>query len=177
MDAAARQTLNALMVRLADGDRAAFDGVYSALLPAVTTFCLRMLPRADADDAAQEALLKVFGRASTFDRDRDALTWAITIAAWEVRTIQKRRVRSRVDALDEHECQPSTETPEALFSERQLMESARLAVGALSEADQQTLMATFDEEKLLGVTNATFRKRRERALARLKDAWRRIYGT
>ena len=60
-----------------------FDEVYAALWPVITAFCGKMLSGADAEDAAQQALLKVFSRASTFDRTGDAFTWAVTIATWK----------------------------------------------------------------------------------------------
>ena len=164
------------MIRLADGDRSAFDQVYATLWPVLTSFCAKMLSGTDAEDATQQALLKVFSRASTFDRGGDALTWAITIAAWEVRTIQKQMARSRTTFVEGHDAADPAESPEARISREQLVTVARHVLGTLSESDQQTLVATFNQQRPASVPGATFRKRRERALARLKEAWRRIYG-
>jgi RNA polymerase sigma-70 factor (ECF subfamily) len=165
-----------MLVRLADGDRSAFDDAYALLWPAVLGFCKRALVPTDAEDAAQVALLKVFERASTFQRDRDALTWAITIAAWEVRTIRKRHVRSRSLAFEPDEHLLPTEDPERAIVDRELMEAAQAVLGSLSAEDRATLAMTFAEETPTGVAGPTFRKRRERAMARLKEAWRRIHG-
>lgn len=164
------------MIRLADGDRSVFDQVYAALWPVLTSFCGKMLSGTDAEDATQQALLKVFRRASTFDRGGDAFTWAITIAAWEVRTIQKQMARSKTTFVESHDAADPGENPEARVSHEQLVTAARHVLGTLSESDQQTLVATFNEQSPASVPGATFRKRRERALARLKEAWRRIYG-
>ena len=77
-----REDLNQAMSRLAEGDRSAFEDVYAATWPILNRFTRRTLPHsADADDVAQEALLKLFGRASEFDVSRDALAWALGIAA------------------------------------------------------------------------------------------------
>lgn len=176
MNADARKHLNALMIRLADGDRSVFDEVYSALWPVMTAFCGKMLSGSDAEDAAQHALVKVFSRASTFDRTGDAFTWAINIATWEVRTIQKQTMRSRTTFLENHDMADPAEGADSLISHEQLVTAARHVLGSLSEADQETLVATFNEEAPAGVPGATFRKRRERALARLKEAWRSVYG-
>jgi RNA polymerase sigma-70 factor (ECF subfamily) len=176
MNADARKRASALMIRLADGDRSAFDQVYAALWPVLTSFCGKMLSGTDAEDATQQALLKVFSRASTFDRGGDAFTWAITIAAWEVRTVQKQMARSRTTFVEGHDAADPGESPEARISREQLVTAARHVLGTLSESDQQTLVATFNDERPASVSGATFRKRRERALARLKEAWRRIYG-
>jgi RNA polymerase sigma-70 factor (ECF subfamily) len=55
------------------------------------------------------------------------------------------------------------------------MQAARHALGELSPQDRETLVATFWEEAT-NVTGATLRKRRERALTRLRDAFKRLYG-
>ena len=165
-----------MMVRLADGDRSAFDGAYALLWPALLAFCKRALLPSDAEDAAQLALLKVFDRAATFQRDKDALTWAITIAAWEVRTIRKRHGRSRSTSIDADGQVSPAEDPERAAAERELVESAQAALGSLSQDDRATLAATLAEEAPAGVSGVAFRKRRERATTRLKEAWRRIHG-
>ncbi len=177
MNADARKRVNALMIRLADGDRSVFDEVYAALWLVITAFCGKMLPGADAEDAAQQALLKVFSRASTFDRGGDAFTWAVTIASWEVRTLQKQMTRARTTTFVEaHDAADPAENAETLVSREQLVAAARQVLGTLSESDQETLVASFNDESPTSIPGATFRKRRERALARLKDAWRRVYG-
>jgi len=177
MDAAARQVLSQLMIRLADGDRSVFDDVYAQLWPIVKAFCGKTLSVADAEDAAQQALLKVFDRAATFERDRDALTWALSIAVWEVKTIRKRYQRNKTTALEEQPLPTAYDDPEGLNAERQIVEGAQQVLGQLSAQDQETLLATFHEENPDVVAGATFRKRRERALTRLRAAWSRIYAS
>jgi DNA-directed RNA polymerase specialized sigma24 family protein len=165
------------MIRLADGDRSVFDEVYAVLWPVVSSFCGKALGAADAEDAAQQALLKVFDQAASFDRGRDALTWALSIAVWEVRTIRKRHARAKTSALDDQRIPPSTEDPEGLTAERQIVQAAQQVLGQLSELDQQTLLASFNDDAPDALAGATFRKRRERALVRLKNAWSRIYAS
>ena len=176
MDAQTRLQLSELMVRLADGDRSVFDAVYSALWPIVSAFCGKTLTHDDAEDATQQVLLKVFSQAANFERTRDAVTWALTIAAWEVRTIRRRHQRTRTSDLDESEHSTHADSPETLTAERQITDAAIQVLGQLSPADQQTLIATFNDDVTAGVAAATMRKRRERAMARLRDAWRRIYA-
>ena len=176
LDTADRRNLTVLMARLADGDRAAFDGVYSVLWPVVSAFCAKALPPTDAEDAAQAVLLKVFEHAPSFDRNRDALTWALAIAVWETRTIRQRYARSKTTESDDYDPESPQQSPEGLIVERQVLEAAQAAMGLLSASDQETLMATFNEESSDAVSGATFRKRRQRALFRLKEAWRSIYG-
>jgi RNA polymerase sigma-70 factor (ECF subfamily) len=164
------------MIRLADGDRSAFDGVFAGLWPVVAVFCAKALPGSDAEDAAQLALVKIFDRSSTFDRDGDALTWALAIATWEIRTIRKRQTRSRTAELHESDCVTPETGPDRLAEEREIVAAARAVLETLSESDQQTLLATFSEDAPENVAGATLRKRRQRAIARLKSAWRRLYA-
>src|SRR5207253_97157 len=92
----ARAALQREMCRLADGDRAAFEPVFAALWPVLRAFAARALPvPAEAEDAAQCALIKVFSRAAEFDASREALPWALGIAAYECRTLRKARSRRR----------------------------------------------------------------------------------
>src|SRR5260221_6515610 len=80
------------MARLADGDGSAFHPAFAILWPALRSFAAARLPLADAEDAAQEALMKVFAQAARYD-GRDALTWALAIAGYEVLTARRRCAR------------------------------------------------------------------------------------
>src|SRR5262245_36850471 len=90
VDTHARGALQEEMTLLARGERAAFDPLFGRLWPLLRGFAARCLPVAEADDAAQEALLRVFSRASEFDPGRDALAWVLGIAAWQIRTHRTR---------------------------------------------------------------------------------------
>ena len=78
MDAA---SLASALSRVADGDRAAFEGVYRRTSVKLFGVCLRILPvRQEAEEALQEAYLSVWRRAATFDPTRgSAMTWLITL--------------------------------------------------------------------------------------------------
>jgi RNA polymerase sigma factor (sigma-70 family) len=168
------------MARLADGDRSAADVVFRALLPYIVRCCEKMLGRgADADDATQEALQKVFAQAHRYDRSRPSLPWALAIAAWECRTLRKRRQRSHTTPLESApETSAAGANPEESVIVRDLMEVADTVLQGLSESDRETLMRAFAEEaeERLPIAGATLRKRRERAIRRLKQAWRKVYG-
>ena len=166
--------LDALMTRLADGERDAFSPLFRALWPPALKVCERMLEgRADAADAAQAAMMKILERASEYDRNRPALPWALGIAAWECRTILKRQHRLKETP---EKVTVSDEGSGAHELEQKLLLSAALhAMGSLTESEQQTLLATYWETEG-DVSGPTFRKRRQRALKRLRDVFRRMYG-
>ncbi len=150
------------MERLADGDRAAFEPAFRLLWPRLRAFAVR-LAGADGEDAAQAALLKVFSRASEYDRERDALAWALGIAAWECRTLRKKRARRR----EEPGVPEMAADAEAALV---LRLSADAVLGMLSPADAETILSLATGRRT--VQGATFRKRLQRALARFRLAWR-----
>lgn len=176
MDERARRQATELMSALADGDRAAFAPLYATLLPAVRAFCRRSLGNeADGDDVAQDSLVRVFERASEFDPERDAMSWAIGIAAWQCRTHRRQRKRRGEVALPDH-------AAFGVASDHELrdLEAAAMAVlGELKPDDIRAIHALmYDDDGLrVGLLPATFRKRLERALGRLRVAWRSRHGT
>lgn len=165
--------LDLLMARLADGDRAVFTAVFEQLWGPVHQLCNALLQNdADASDAAQEAMQKILERCSDYDKDRPALPWALAIAGWECRTIRRKRTRRR--EVEPEQARGSAPLQDELI-QRDLAAAALTALGELSPADRETLLATFWEEAA-SVAGATLRKRRERALERLRKAFRRLYG-
>jgi RNA polymerase sigma-70 factor (ECF subfamily) len=167
--------LDVLMARLADGDRAAFTPVFRALWPSIFKLCVGMLRNeADAKDAAQAAMEKVLSRASSYDRARPALPWALAIGAWECRTLARQKSRRR-EVSEEPEGAAVASSFEDAVIEEDLTRAAVSAMGRLSDADKEALLATFWDEAA-SVRGPTLRKRRERALERLRSTFRRIYG-
>ena len=122
-------------------------------------------------------MLKIFERAPLeYDRARPALPWALAIAGWECRTLARKRSRRReISELEDARSDVLAEG-EAELVQRDLLRAALNALGELSETDREALVATFREEAATSVSGATFRKRRERALERLRGAFRRLYG-
>lgn len=167
------------MVRLADGDRAAASEVFQALWPLVHAFCCRAAGEgADADDAAQAAMVKIFAEAPLYERGRSVVPWALAIAGWECRTLQRRQGRRRQEGIEaaEEVVDPGA-SPEETVALQQMQQAARAVLSQLSSLDQETLLAAFSDEARdrFHVQGATFRKRRERALERLRRAWRKFH--
>jgi len=162
------------MCRLAEGDREAFEPVFAALWPVLRAFAARALTvPAEAEDAAQSALIKVFARAAEFDPLRAALPWALGIAAYECRTLRKSRARRREELTRAPPEGVHARTPEDAAVERDLQAAAAVVLGGLSALDAETLLAAARGER---DPSATFRKRLERALARFRKEWRARHG-
>jgi RNA polymerase sigma-70 factor (ECF subfamily) len=178
----ARAQIRSLLTRLADGDRAAIEPAFDALWPVVERFCARALPNAaDAEDAAQQAIVRAFDQVADYDPRRDALAWVLTIASYEVLTLRRRIQRRReTDAPGAAERIACDADPEAGVVQRDLIAAAREVLATLRPEDVAVITAAMglsggvlDTE----LPRATFRKRLQRALERLRVAWRTRHGT
>lgn len=172
--------LDRQMERLADGDRAVIEPLFRVLWPVVQACCRRSLGAGvDADDAAQQAMERIFKEASLYDRTRRALPWAAAIASWECRTMRRRRQRDRTVGI-ESVSEPASEarTPEDAAIVGELLAAAEETFGTLSDVDRAAIEQTFVEElsERDSLSGPTLRKRRQRALYRLRQAWRKVYG-
>jgi RNA polymerase sigma factor (sigma-70 family) len=162
--------------RLAEGDRLAFDPVFRIAWPFVQALARRSVLPEDAEEIAQRTLLALFERASEFDPDRDAASWIATLAFWEIRSERTRRQRERarrvtVEALDDEAS--SQPTPGEEVERKHLAEKFREIVAELAPGDAETLRAFALDKRPAG---ATYRKRLERALVRLRRRWKDRYG-
>lgn len=164
------------MTRLARGDRRASEPVFQLLWPVLRDFAAKWLQGSSAtEDVAQQVLLRVFSQAAGFDPSRDALAWALEIAVWECRTERRRVWRSREGAFTAaaQGAASAAATPDAAVEAQELHEALRGAMERLPEADRQALARALADEAAAG---ATERKRKQRALSRLRAVWRRLHG-
>lgn len=169
-----REHLNDAMLRLADGDRSAFDVVFAGVVPVVRRVAASMLRAtpADVDDAVQLAVTKLFAQASKFQRDGDVVRWAVALVGWECRTLRQRRRREVLNAERPGQLIGQLmPTPEELAITDELIGHVHELLGDLSEADRALLTRTVSGEP------AAERKRRQRATDRLKALWRKYHGT
>lgn len=164
------------MTAAADGDRAAVEPLFVALWPITLGYATRFLGNAVlAEDCAQDALVKLFGQVEQFDRERDALTWALTHTTWQCRTERRKQQRRGEEATEVDHPYDDRER----FEERELVRAALDTLASLAPRDRDVIAAvvTDDDELRRALSPATFRKRLERALGRLRTSWRSRHGT
>ena len=193
MERAARERLRELILRLRDGDRGALRPLFDSSWPLVLAFSKKMLAGADAEDAAQNAVAKIFAKVMEYDGARDPVPWMLAITAFECRTMRQKVKRRRevggedVDAqverlandgassgawLDGGGAGDGDASAEAALITRELIVAARAVLGAMAPADEEAIRAMMEEVARPAIGAATFRKRLERALGRLRAAWR-----
>jgi RNA polymerase sigma-70 factor (ECF subfamily) len=168
-----RNELQRYLTRLADGDREAFRRVFDLAWPRARDVAQRLLQPADAEDAAQATLLKLIQRASEFYPSRDALAWIVGIVTYECMTVRRKASRRRetgsaaLATVADGGVGPDERTAAA-----ELEQVALAALGELRPADRETVRAALFGDGAQGAMPATFRKRLERAMTRLRAAWR-----
>ena len=170
-----RRELTRAMIRLANGDRAAFDTVYEVIWPVIRRFSAQMIgDHSMAEDLAQQTLFKAFSRVSTFDRNADALNWILGIAANECRThLRKTRRGSGLTVpLDQASEVPSGAlTPAEEVEIGDLRSGVMAVLGDLKPHELETVVAVIYESQRPIISPAAFRKRWQRAVQRAREIW------
>lgn len=174
-----RKELNQLLLRLADGDRKAFDPLYENTWPIINRFAVKMVSNSiEAEDIAQLALMKVFNRSTEFRKDGDALSWILGITAFECKTarqkIRRRKEEYQQDDTLAEQADHSSSVEEQLIK-KNLEDAIQDALKGLSSEEQETIRISIYETEKPNIPAATFRKRLQRALTSLKDTWRDQY--
>ncbi len=158
------------MVALQEGDRASLRPVFDALAGPVHRFARSLLPGPAAEDAAQMALVRIFERTHEYDRDRGrVLAWALTVTAWQCRTVARRAQREQARAAgapDDEAVACEQPGPLVALLDRERRDKALAAIDGLSAADRDALRRTLEDGALTGAE----RKRKQRALRRLRGA-------
>ena len=183
-----RAALDRMMAAAADGDRAAVAPLFHALWPIALGYATRLVgDRSVAEDCAQDAMIQLFGQIARYDRERDALTWALTLVTWQCRTQRRRRARrgelgasegpTGDGALDRATGDDAALDGASVVEHRDLVRAALAALDALGPRDIETIAIAVTDHPRTAIAPATFRKRLERALARFRTSWRSRHGT
>lgn len=160
--------LDALMERLARGDRSAFEPLYTALQPRALGLARTQVGAAGAADVAQSALLRVFSRASEFETGRPCLPWFYAIVANEIRIAKRGSARYLLDPSASESLLDESQNAEAALVTRELERALRLAVDTLDAESANALRTMLGLEPMPDLRPATFRKRVSRAYAKLR---------
>lgn len=155
------------MSRLACGDRSAFEPLYFELRPRAVRLARARLGESEANDVAQNALLKIFSRANEFNPGRACLPWFYAIVANEIQA--ERRARSRLSDGEVKEDRPLDEDDaETKLVGRELERALELAIDELDNDGAHAINAMLGREPLPTLSATTFRKRVSRAYAKLR---------
>lgn len=119
-----------LVERAQRGETAAFGELVRAHQTSVFNVCLRLMgERAEAEDAAQEAFIRAFGRLSTFQPERPFGPWMRRVAA--NLCLNQLDARREAVPLDEERDEAAELTPEASRMQTEQSQAVRTALISL----------------------------------------------
>ena len=164
-----------------DGDAVAWRSLVRSHQDAVFRLAWLMLGnRHDAEDVAQETVLRAYRSRTSFDRERPLRPWLLRICANHPRN-RRRSFGRYLRALQAHFAE---QPPEAAEAPVEIAASGRLwqAVRRLRSDDQQILYLRFFLDQTLaesavaiGVAEGTAKSRTNRALERLRSVIEREF--
>lgn len=165
-----------LLARSAVGDHQAFERIVVRHGPLALRVARRLTPdRHSAEDIAQEAFVRVWTRAGSFDARRARFTtWLYRIV---VNLVIDMRRRSRREHLAEHlETADTTPCAEERLETDQRHAALRYARAALPSRQQAALVLVYEEglsgaeaARVLGVSTKAVERLLARARARLRE--------
>ncbi len=179
-----------LMLRCQEGDDLAFDELFTRYeAPTLALLCRLVGDRASAESLAQEAFLRIFRDADSYEHPRRFSTWFFTI----VRNLAKNELRYRqrhpAHSLEEgpsdrretdrpaliDEVRAATRTPLSSIVSKEVLDRVHQAIAELPEAEREALILhRFSNLKyreiaeIVGTRLGTVRSRLHSALNRLR---------
>jgi RNA polymerase sigma-70 factor, ECF subfamily len=187
--AGAQDAEMALIRRVVNGDHDAFYQLLKPYERMIFTSALGVLNNeADAEEVAQEAILKAFRALGRFRGESKFSTWIVQITVNEARMRVRKYRPQMYESLDEpSEMQDGDyipkdfadwrDIPSEALEKKQLREALREAVAALPEKYRQVVilrdvnhMSTRDTANALGIQEANVKTRLLRARLMLRDA-------
>ncbi len=181
----------ALVVRVARKDVAAFATLYDRYAHRVYAWSAHMVGSAEAEDVVQESFLRLWDKAGQFNAQRGRFaSWFITIARHQLmRQLRRRGTEQRVMAADEIErvfadaIAPGRGPEEEAWSRESAAELLH-ALATLPTEQRRVLVlayfAGFTQSAIAHITGAplgTVKKRTRLALQKLRERLDRALGS
>ncbi len=179
--AADPDSVDALLVRIAAGDRSAYDAVYRLVTPHVLATVRGVLRDASlSEEVAQEVMLEIWRKASTFDPSRGGWRgWVSTLARRRAvdRVRSEQASRDRNDRVARRDDAPPTDVVVEEVERRLEHWQVREALASLTERQREAIdLAYFaghtyrDVAEVLGIPEGTAKSRLRDGLLRLRGA-------
>jgi RNA polymerase sigma-70 factor, ECF subfamily len=165
-----------LVKRAVEGDMAAFEQIVALHERRVLMTALHVLGSLhDAQDAAQEVLIRLYRHLDRFDQSRDMLPWLYRITVNVCRDLQKRGYRNRtLDLTEARGVKASADLEGEIIREEQ-REQIQEALSSLPEKEKTALvlrdiqgLSTKDVALILRSSEGTVRSQVSMARLRIK---------
>jgi len=178
-----------LIQRVCDGEKEAFYVLVEPCERAVFTAAMSILNNvADAEEVAQEAVLKAFAALPRFRRESKFSTWLVQITINEARLKLRKDRRHLYDSMDEPKCDDEgdyfpkdfadwRDIPSEALQRKELREALKRALDGLPQKYREVLilrdiqhLSIQETAQVLGLTEGTVKTRLLRARFQMRDA-------
>jgi RNA polymerase sigma-70 factor, ECF subfamily len=178
-----------LIQRVCDGDKEAFYALVEPCERGIYTAAMAILNnQADAEEVAQEAVLKAFAALPRFRRESKFSTWLIQITINEARLKLRKDRRHLYESIDEPQSGDEgdafpkdfadwREIPSEELQRRELREALKRALDALPPKYRTVLvlrdiqhLSIQETAQVLGITEGSVKTRLLRARYQMRDA-------
>jgi RNA polymerase sigma-70 factor (ECF subfamily) len=175
--------------RVCEGDKEAFYGLVRPYERAVYTAAVLILNNpADAEEVAQEAVLKAFSNLARFRGEAKFSTWLIQITINEARMRLRKDRRHLYESVDEQQTDKEgeyfpkdfadwREIPSETLQRKELGQALKAAIAALPLKFREVLIlrdiqnrSTEETAQILGITQGNVKTRLLRARLQVRDA-------
>ncbi|MBA3741783.1 sigma-70 family RNA polymerase sigma factor [Sporichthya sp.] len=176
----APERLEDLMVRVAKGDNAAYEAVFTRVSGPVYGLIRRVLrDPAQSEEVSQEVLVTVWRNASRFDENQgSAMAWIMTMAHRRAvdRVRSEQAATERVRKLAPRTYEPAYDDVSESVEIRLEKEAVRRCLGSLTELQRESVGLAYyggytyrEVGELLDVPLGTVKTRMRDGLIRLRD--------
>jgi RNA polymerase sigma-70 factor (ECF subfamily) len=177
-----------LIRRVCAGDKEAFCALVQPCERAVFTAAMAILNNsADAEEVAQEAVLKAFTALSRFRAECKFSTWLVQITINEARLKLRKDRRHLYESIDEPDTDEEgdyfpkdfadwREIPTEVLQKQELRDALRRGIASLSQKYREVLilrdiqhLSIQETAQVLGITEGSVKTRLLRARLRMRD--------
>jgi RNA polymerase sigma-70 factor, ECF subfamily len=167
----------ALISRIATGDRLAMQALYARHHVRVYRFVVRLVANTTvAEDLISEVFLDVWRQAGTFEARSAASTWLLAIARFKALSAMRRKPEEELDENMAGAIEDPADDPETTVQKKNKSEILRKCLTALSEDHREIIDLVYYHEKsveevagIVGIPEATVKTRMFYARKKLSE--------
>lgn len=167
----------ALIRRIADGDKLAMQVLFARHQVRVYRFVLRLVRNeASAEDLISEVFLDVWRQAGKFEGRSSVSTWLLSIARFKALSSLRKRTEGELDDAAAEAIEDDADTPEVTIQKKDKASALRECLNALSVEHREIVDLVYYHEKsvdeaskILGIPENTVKTRLFYARKRLSE--------
>jgi RNA polymerase sigma-70 factor, ECF subfamily len=167
----------ALIARIADGDRLAMKVLFARHHVRVYRFVLRMVRNeATAEDLISEVFLDVWRQAEKFEGRSTVSTWMLSVARFKALSVLRRRSEEELDEETAGAIEDQADDPEVALTKKDKGAALRQCLTRLSTEHREIIDLIYYHEKsveevagIVGIPEATVKTRMFYARKKLSE--------